>query len=171
MAHFYSYSFHLNPNWSRKYPLQPEILEYLDDVADTYDIKKHTKFKSIVTSAYWDESSGTWLVTIKNLTTEDTYERRCKILVSAVGILSEPNECNIPGASSYQGRMFHTAEWDHSFDWKDKELVVIGSCSRSPTHSLYRSLPGRGKSATHELTEKHKNKKETAAAQPKSSRP
>lgn len=132
VAHFYSYSFHLNPNWSRKYPLQPEILEYIEDVADTYGIKKHTKFKSIVTSAHWDESSGTWLVSVKDLVTEGTYDRRCKILVSAVGILSEPNGCNIPGASSFQGRMFHTAEWDHSFDWKDKELVVIGNgCSAS----------------------------------------
>lgn len=126
-AHFYSYSFCLNPNWSQKFPLQPEILEYFENVAEEYDIGQHTRFQSIVTSANWEESSGTWLVSIKNLKTSETYSRRCKVLVSAVGILSQPNECDIPGKSSFQGRIFHTAEWDHSFDWKGKELVVVGS--------------------------------------------
>jgi cation diffusion facilitator CzcD-associated flavoprotein CzcO len=126
VAHYYSYSFFLNPDWTYKYPLQPEILAYFKKVASKYDIEKHTRFHSIVTSAHWEESSATWLVDIKNLKTAETYSRRCKILVSAVGVLSLPNKCEIPGVSSFQGRLFHTAQWDHSFDWKDKELVVIG---------------------------------------------
>ncbi|KAJ2984459.1 hypothetical protein NUW58_g6046 [Xylaria curta] len=129
-AHYYSYSFCMNPNWTRKFPLQPEILEYYDHVASKYDIEKHISFESIVTAAHWDESSGTWLVSVKELKTSKTYNRRCKILVSAVGILSEPNPCDIPGASSFKGRIFHTAEWDHSFDWKDKNVIVVGNgCS------------------------------------------
>ncbi|KAI8630068.1 putative monooxygenase [Xylariaceae sp. FL1651] len=132
VAHYYSYSFCLNPNWSHKYPLQPEILAYFKDVATKYDIEKHTRFCSIVESAHWEESFGAWLVTVKDLKTSETYNRRCKILVSAVGVLSVPNECHIPGAPSFQGRMFHTAQWDHAFDWKGKELVVIGNgCSAS----------------------------------------
>ncbi|KAI1116575.1 putative monooxygenase [Nemania sp. NC0429] len=131
-AHYYSYSFCLNPDWSQKYPLQPEILQYFENVADKYDIGKHTRFQSVVTSANWEESSGTWLVSVRNLETSETYSRRCKILISAVGVLSEPNECEIPGKSSFQGPIFHTAEWDHSFDWKGKEIVVIGNgCSAS----------------------------------------
>ncbi|KAI1176173.1 putative monooxygenase [Nemania sp. FL0916] len=132
VAHYYSYSFALNPNWSRKYPLQPEILEYFNNVAAKYKIHEHARFNTIVESARWESSTGTWLVNIKNLKTSKTYRRRCKILVSAVGILSKPNGCDIQGASSFQGDIFHTAEWDHSFDWKEKELVVIGNgCSAS----------------------------------------
>lgn len=127
VAHYYSYSFCLNPNWSHKYPLQPEILAYFENVAAKYDIGKHVKLGSVVQSAHWDGSSGTWLVSIKELATSETYNRRCKILISAVGVLSIPNECQIPGASTFQGPLFHTARWDHSFEWKDKELVVIGS--------------------------------------------
>ncbi|KAK5997662.1 FAD-binding monooxygenase ktnD [Cladobotryum mycophilum] len=132
VAHFYSYSFCLNPNWSRKYPLQPEILAYYKSVAAKYDIEKHARFNTIVEAAHWEESSGTWLVYVKDLKTLEKYQRRCKILVSAVGVLSVPNECDIKGASSFQGRLFHTARWDHSFDWKDKEIVIIGNgCSAS----------------------------------------
>ncbi|KAI1366479.1 putative monooxygenase [Xylaria arbuscula] len=130
VGHAYAYSFALNPNWSIKYPLQPEILEYYQNVADKYAIGKHIRFHSIVTSARWDESSGTWLVSVKNLETSETYDRRCKILVSAVGLLSEPNPCDIAGATSFQGPLFHTADWDHTFDYKGKEVVVIGNgCS------------------------------------------
>lgn len=125
-AHYYSYSFCLNPDWSRKYPLQREILDYLKSVAAKYDIEKHARFHSIVNSAHWEESSRTWLVTVTDLKASKTYHRRCKILVSAVGILSIPNGCDIDGAASFKGPLFHTAQWDHSFDWKDKDLVVIG---------------------------------------------
>ncbi|KAI0442718.1 putative monooxygenase [Xylaria telfairii] len=132
VGHYYAYSFCPNPNWSRKYPLQPEILEYYKYVSDKYNLGKHTRLQSIVTSACWDEASGTWLVSVKNLVTLETYERRCKILISAAGLLSLPKECDLPGASLFQGRIFHTAEWDHSFNWKGKNIVVVGNgCSAS----------------------------------------
>ncbi|KGO65511.1 Flavin monooxygenase FMO [Penicillium italicum] len=131
-AHYYSYSFCLNPNWSRKFPLQQEILDYLKGVASKYDIGKYARFHSIVNSAHWDESSRTWLVTVTDLKASETYHRRCKILVSAVGILSLPNGCDIDGASSFKGPMFHTAQWDHSFDWKDRDMVTAGLPEKSP---------------------------------------
>ncbi|KAI6777650.1 Glucose-methanol-choline oxidoreductase [Emericellopsis cladophorae] len=132
VAHYYAYSFCMNPNWSRKYPLQPEILAYFERVAAKYDIEKHIRFQSKVESAHWEESSGTWLVDVRNLRTSETYQRRCKILVSAVGILSQPNDCDIRGHASFKGRLFHSTQWDHLFDWNSKSVVVIGNgCSGS----------------------------------------
>ncbi|KAH6999111.1 hypothetical protein BKA56DRAFT_627184 [Ilyonectria sp. MPI-CAGE-AT-0026] len=129
-SHFFSYSFALNPNWSQKFAMQPEIYAYFKDVARKYDIDNHVRFQSVVESAVWEDDSGTWLVAIQDLKTTRVTQRRCKILISAVGALSIPKKCEIPGAFKYQGRMFHTAEWDHSFDWKNKEVVVIGNgCS------------------------------------------
>ncbi|KAF2965468.1 hypothetical protein GQX73_g8072 [Xylaria multiplex] len=89
----------------------------------------HRNFEIIERS---NQVGGTWLANSYpgNLKTAETYDRRYKILVSAVGILSQPNPCDIPGVSSFQGRIFHTADWDHSFDWKNKEIVVVGNgCS------------------------------------------
>ncbi|KAE9567752.1 Baeyer-Villiger monooxygenase [Colletotrichum fructicola] len=129
-SHFYSYSFELNPNWSQKFALQPEIYRYFTDVAAKYDIPKHVRFRQVVESAKWDSPSGTWIVTIRDLESSQIRQRRCKVLVSAVGALSIPKKCDISGASNFQGRMFHTAEWDHSFDWKGRDVVVIGNgCS------------------------------------------
>ncbi|KAI0193038.1 hypothetical protein EV127DRAFT_490282 [Xylaria flabelliformis] len=129
-SHFYSYSFALNPDWSRKFALQPEIKAYFEGLADEYHLRKHIKFGTNVLSARWEEHSGIWTVKLKDTRTSEVSERRCKILVSAVGALSVPKKCDISGASLFQGKLFHTAEWDHSFDWKDKEVVVIGNgCS------------------------------------------
>ncbi|KXH41055.1 hypothetical protein CNYM01_04570, partial [Colletotrichum nymphaeae SA-01] len=129
-SHFYSYSFELNPNWSRKYALQPEIHQYFSDLAAKYDITKHIRFRQAVEFAEWNTSSGTWVVTTRDLESSRIRQRRCKILVSAVGALSIPKKCEITGASSFSGQMFHTAEWDHSFDWKNKEVVVIGDATQ-----------------------------------------
>ena len=106
--------------------MQPEIQEYFQSVANKYGIPKHVKLNSEVLSAEWDDQSATWLLTISDSTKKESYQRRCKILISSVGALSIPAECDIKGASSFHGRMFHSARWDHSFDWKGKEVVVIG---------------------------------------------
>jgi cation diffusion facilitator CzcD-associated flavoprotein CzcO len=109
--------------------MQPEIHEYFDNVAKKYNIHKHVRFQSQVESATWEDASGTWLVTIRDFQSSQLIHRRCKILISAVGALSVPKKCELPGVASFQGRVFHTAEWDHSFDWKNKEMVIIGTPS------------------------------------------
>ncbi|KAF4450056.1 hypothetical protein F53441_6761 [Fusarium austroafricanum] len=129
-SHFYSYSFALNPNWSQAFAMQPEIEAYVNDVAKKWNIEKHVRFNSVVESARWDETFGMWEVTIRDVKTAEVISRRTKILISAVGALSTPKECDIPGAATFQGRMFHTAKWDHSFNWKDEDVVIIGNgCS------------------------------------------
>ncbi|KAM3514301.1 hypothetical protein MY11210_002091 [Beauveria gryllotalpidicola] len=105
VSHYYSYSFCMNPNWSRMYPLQPEILAYYEMVAAKYGIEKHIRLQTKVESA--DVSTA------------------MQILISAVGILSEPNKCHIKGYKSFQGALFHSAQWDHSFDYQGKQVVVI----------------------------------------------
>ena len=129
-SHFYSYSFALNPDWSQKFSLRSEIQAYFRNVAEQYSIIPHIRFGSIVERAIWREEGQFWEVTIKNQQTKETYSRRAKIVVSAVGSLSIPRKCEIPGADSFQGPMFHSAQWDQSFDWKGKDVVVLGNgCS------------------------------------------
>ncbi|KAI8937760.1 hypothetical protein NX059_005460 [Plenodomus lindquistii] len=129
-SHFYSYSFALNPNWSRKYSMRPEIQAYFRGVAEQYSIVDHVQFNSIVEKAEWDDVDNVWKVSVLNLKTKEQKIRRAKILISGVGSLSVPKTCDLPGVETYQGKMFHSAQWDHSFDWKDKDVVVLGNgCS------------------------------------------
>ncbi|KAF3017173.1 hypothetical protein E8E14_011873 [Neopestalotiopsis sp. 37M] len=129
-SHFYSFSFALNPNWSQKYAMQPELLAYFKSVCDQYEIEKHVRFGMTVESSEWHEGSRTWLTMAQGRDGEKHLKLRSKILVSAVGGLSIPKPCTIPGASTFNGRLFHSAEWDHSFDWNGKNVVVVGNgCS------------------------------------------
>lgn len=106
--------------------MQPEIQVYFRQLADEYDIPSHVKFESQVLGAQWDNKTATWVVDIEDLKTKRRYTKRCKILISSVGALSVPKKCEIPGAENFKGRLFHSAEWDHTFDWKGKRVVTIG---------------------------------------------
>ncbi|KAM0444467.1 hypothetical protein ACHAO4_010105 [Trichoderma viride] len=155
-SHFFSFSFALNPNWTQKFALQSEIHEYFSDVAAQYEIQQHVRFASLVEKASWDEVSGTWSVTVRDVQSATITEHHCKILISAVGTLSVPRKCSIPGASSFEGKMFHTAQWDHTFNWKDKELVVVGNgCSATQAIPEICSGPGAAKMITQFSRQSH----------------
>ncbi|CAM1505794.1 Fc.00g114310.m01.CDS01 [Cosmosporella sp. VM-42] len=129
-SHFYSYSFALNPNWTQKFTMQPEILAYFKDVARRYDLERHTRLEHSVLKAQWQSDSNTWLVTIRDETTKRVFQRRSNIIISAVGALSIPKSCEVPGHEDFTGKIFHSATWDHSFDHAGKDIIVVGNgCS------------------------------------------
>ncbi|MBM9576872.1 NAD(P)/FAD-dependent oxidoreductase [Leptospira sp. 201903070] len=121
-SHLYSFSFERNPNWSRMYGLQSEILEYLNHCADKYDLRPQIHFNTSAESAVFDERSGFWNVKASN---GNTY--KAKSLINGSGGLSRPVLPDVPGLKKFKGKMFHSARWDHSYDLKGKTVGVIGT--------------------------------------------
>ncbi len=121
-SHLYSFSFEPNPGWSRYYPPQKEILRYLIHCADKYQVRPHIRFRCAATSAHFDDASGTWEVH-----TSDGNSIRCRALISACGGLSKPALPDILGLSTFAGKVFHSARWDHSFSLEGKRVAVIGT--------------------------------------------
>ncbi|KAL2784976.1 hypothetical protein BJX66DRAFT_347869 [Aspergillus keveii] len=155
-SHLYSYSFALNPEWSAQFAPQAEIEAYTRSVADKYDIPRHITFRSTVQGATWDGASGTWSVRILDQQTGKVYKRRSRVLISAVGLLSEPNDCEIPGAQDFTGKFFHSARWDHSFDWASKDVVVIGNgCSATQFVPILSADPGKARSVIQFIRQPH----------------
>lgn len=120
-SNLYSFSFALNPNWSRTYSNQPEILEYLKRVADDYQLRPNIQFGCDVDSARWDSTSRRWL-----LETSDG-PISAQFLISAHGPLSEPIIPNIDGLESFAGPVFHSARWQHDVDLTGKRVGVVGT--------------------------------------------
>lgn len=120
-SHLYSYSFELNPEWTRSFSTQGEIQAYLRRVAEKYRVLDKNVFDCEVTSARWDAGSLTWEVQ----TSKGAY--RARVLVSAVGALCEPSLPDIPGLGDFDGQIFHSARWDHTAD-----LTASGSPSSAP---------------------------------------
>jgi cation diffusion facilitator CzcD-associated flavoprotein CzcO len=107
--------------------MRPEIQAYFRSVAEKYRVVEHVRFHSIVEKAAWNDIDNVWEATILNLQTKERTTRRAKVLVSGVGSLSVPKTCDLPGVDTYEGKLFHSAQWDHSFDWNDKDVVVLGT--------------------------------------------
>ena len=104
----------------------------------------HTRFHTTVQNARWNESAQYWEVEITDQRTKSTYTRRARVVVSAVGSLSVPKKCEVPGAESFKGRLFHSAQWDQSFDWEGKDVVVLGNgCSATQFVPVMAEKAGR----------------------------
>lgn len=99
----------------------------LQEVAQKYDLPARTEFRTEVVSATWDESSSHWVVTVRSLSDQVLRTFTARIVVSCVGALSIPRKCDVPGAEDFKGPLFHSAQWDHSVQLKDKEVVILGN--------------------------------------------
>ncbi|KAG2166605.1 hypothetical protein VTO58DRAFT_103499 [Aureobasidium pullulans] len=129
-SHLYSFSFNLNPNWSKQLAEQAEILQYIEDTVDKFDLRKHVHASVECLGAKWDVQNKHWAVTFRDLTTDIVFIRTATMLISAVGGISAPRDVTFPGMETFNGPIFHTARWDHSVSYKDKNIAVIGNgCS------------------------------------------
>ena len=125
----YSYSFderlQQEWDWSEKYAAQPEILRYLNHVADRYNLRPHITFGTRVTDAILDETTLRW-----EIRTDTGEAVSARFLVFAVGPLSNANIPPIEGLNSFQGEMYHTAHWPHEgVDFTGQRVGVIGTGS------------------------------------------
>jgi cyclohexanone monooxygenase len=121
-SHFYSFSFALNPFWSKTYANQPEILRYLEKVALDHGLDEHLVTGTRVTTLRWSDATRRW-----TLTTEHGGTHEFDIVVSAVGTLDVPNIPDIPGADRFSGRTFHSSSWDHSKSTAGERVGSIGT--------------------------------------------
>ncbi|MQA15219.1 MAG: SidA/IucD/PvdA family monooxygenase [Pseudonocardiaceae bacterium] len=128
-SHLYSFSFAPRPQWSRYYPKQPEILDYVQGVARDAGLLPSIRFGTDVVSAEWDEASSTWQVCTRARDGGEGTEQRhvVDVVISAVGLFNQPEVPELPGLDTFGGSAFHTARWDHSVDLAGKRVGVIGT--------------------------------------------
>jgi cation diffusion facilitator CzcD-associated flavoprotein CzcO len=119
---FYSFSFAPHTRWPRRFSRQPAILEYLRNIAEEYDVRRHVRFGTTVVAATYDDATGRWTVE-----TDGGDRLVCDVLVPAVGQLSQPSVPRLPGLEDFAGPTFHTATWDHDVDLAGKRVAVVGT--------------------------------------------
>lgn len=146
-SHIYCYSFNDEImeewQWSERYPRQPEVLEYLRFVADHLDLRKDIEFGTEVTSATFEEETGTWQVETSGGETV-----RSQFFVTAVGCLSTPYVPDFENRDAYEGETYHTGKWPHDpVDFDDKRVAVIGTGA-----SGIQAIPEIGKEDIEHLT-------------------
>ncbi|MGL4306857.1 MAG: flavin-containing monooxygenase [Mycobacteriaceae bacterium] len=117
----YSFSFAPSSEWTHTFARQPEIFSYLRDVATKTGIREKTLTNCALENARWNAEKQYWEVkTAKG-------ELTATALVAATGALSTPKLPDVPGIESFQGRMFHSARWDHNCQLQGKKIAVVGT--------------------------------------------
>jgi cation diffusion facilitator CzcD-associated flavoprotein CzcO len=137
-SHLYSFSFAPNPDWTRTYPKQPELRDYLRATAERFGVYERCRLNTEVTSAAWDAEAGRWrLETSNGPYTAD-------VVVAAPGPLSEPSIPDLPGMDTFEGTVFHTATWNHDHDLRGRRVAVVGTGA-----SAIQAVPQVARQAAH----------------------
>ena len=116
----YSFSFRLNPDWSRTYAPQDEIRRYLEDTVDALGLRDRITLGCGVRRAAWD--GGRWRL--------DLADGRCvsaRVVIAGVGALRDPKLPDIPGIGGFDGPSMHSARWDSSVPLAGKRVGVVGT--------------------------------------------
>lgn len=140
----YSYSFSSDLEqeweWTETYPRQPEILRYLNHVADRFDLRRDIQFNTRVISAIYDKITNRW-----TLQTNQGDQVSAHYCITAMGCLSTPNTPAFPGLASFAGQVYHTGQWPHAgVDFSGKRVGVIGTGSTG-----IQAIPQIAKQAEH----------------------
>lgn len=142
-SYLYSYSFEPNPRWTRHYPEQQEIWDYLRHCARKYGITPHIRFGATMSEAAWDDEAMLWRLSLDSPrdSSPDSGPKgspngspdggrevvRARTVVSAMGPLHVPSFPDIAGLDRFGGPVFHSARWDHGVDLDGKRVAVVGT--------------------------------------------
>jgi len=125
-SHLYSFSFAPSTEWTRMYPGQQEIHDYLKRCVQHYALAPYLRLNTRFCEAVWDESKGVW-----NATAGDGMRIRARVLVSGMGALHVPRYPELKGLDRFKGPAFHSSSWDHSVDLAGKNVAVVGTGASS----------------------------------------
>ena len=124
-SHHYQLTVTRNYAWKHWYATQGELLDYLRGVADDFDLRRNIRFNTELTDARWNEATAQWDVSLAEADgAESTLS--ANIIISAAGLFNAPNMPDIPGIQGFEGRIFHTTQWPHDYDYAGKRVGIIG---------------------------------------------
>jgi cation diffusion facilitator CzcD-associated flavoprotein CzcO len=121
-SHLYSFSFAPSTEWTRMYPGQQEIHEYLKRCTEDYGLAPYLRLNTRFCEAVWDESEGVW-----NAMTGDGMRICARVLVSGMGALHVPRYPELKGLDCFKGPAFHSSTWDYGVDLDVKNVAVVGT--------------------------------------------
>ncbi|KAL8739066.1 MAG: hypothetical protein Q9181_000248 [Wetmoreana brouardii] len=173
-AAFYSFSFSPNYRWTSLYPGAAEIYKYLSGISEKYRFVDKIQVNTDVSELRWLEEEQLWEANLTHmvpgtgdLSRKEMHRRiaekgrgsvylrqdfiRARIVCSCAGGLVEPNAwpSSIPGRDTFEGPVFHSARWDESVDFNDKNVIVIGTgCSAAQFVPRLTQEPHNAKSVT-----------------------
>jgi 4-hydroxyacetophenone monooxygenase len=128
-SHHYEFSFVKNYPWKSYFATQEELNSYLKYCCDEYDLNDNIHLNREVESATWDAAQKRWEIVTKDVNTGQIQPYTADIMVSASGVFHTPNIPDLDGLEAFDGKIFHTTQWDHSVDIDGLRIGLIGNGS------------------------------------------
>ena len=126
--------------WTERYARQPEILRYIEHIAERFDLLRDIRFERRVEGLRFDEDKGSWVVS-----TDRGDRARARICIMATGCLSVPKVPDIPGVDVFAGPSYLTGRWPHEgVDFTGQRVGIIGTGS-----SAIQAIPVIAEQAAH----------------------
>ncbi|MDP6707537.1 MAG: NAD(P)/FAD-dependent oxidoreductase [Alphaproteobacteria bacterium] len=131
----YTFGYGWKPWCSAPIATAEEILTYLDEVLDEHDIRRHVRYRHEVKSAAWSSDERQWTLAVARLDTGEELRFTCNFLWMCQGYYrhSEGYTPDFPGIERFQGPIVHPQTWPEELDYKDKNVLVIGSGATAAT--------------------------------------
>ena len=120
-SHLYSFSFAPNPEWTQTYSSQPEIRDYLERCVEDFGIRSKVRTGVAFTGGEWNQDRGRWEIETS------AGPMSASVLISGMGPLTEPKYPEVPGIESFEGKLMHSARWDHDYDFAGKRVASVGT--------------------------------------------
>ncbi|MDX6616000.1 MAG: hypothetical protein QOD60_1091 [Solirubrobacterales bacterium] len=120
-AFAYQFSYDLKPDWSRFFPKGEEVKRYVDDYVAKYEVKPHIRFNTEVRSRTWDEGLHLWRLDVGGK------EVTARFVISAIGPFVDPKPVDLDGVDDFEGKVIHSARWDHDYDLTGKRVAIVGT--------------------------------------------
>jgi cation diffusion facilitator CzcD-associated flavoprotein CzcO len=122
-SHFYSFSF-MPYDWPATHATQAVLKAYIEATIERFGLSAHLRFDTRVVDVAWDPQDAAYVIRTAN-----GEEHRANLVVSAVGLLSNPRYPTWPGLASFEGPKFHSSRWEHEHDLRDRVVAVVGTGS------------------------------------------
>jgi cation diffusion facilitator CzcD-associated flavoprotein CzcO len=121
-SHLYSLAAAPNPDWSRAYAAQPEILSYIEHCYDRLDVRRKVRVGTDIVTATWSEANASW-----QLCDRRGVQYEASVVVTATGLFHSPSVPALPGLDEFAGTRFHSARWNHERDITGARVAVVGT--------------------------------------------
>ncbi|HWE57423.1 MAG TPA: NAD(P)/FAD-dependent oxidoreductase [Acidimicrobiales bacterium] len=123
----YLYSFSFFPqNWPTFFARRDDVVRYIENFVDHYELGSHIEFETEVTGARWDETEQRWSLTVRSADGRESI-RQAPVVVSSVGIFSRPKVPDLPGLDSFEGPIFHSARWPDGLSLEGRHVALVGT--------------------------------------------
>jgi cation diffusion facilitator CzcD-associated flavoprotein CzcO len=117
----YQFSYDIKPDWSRFFAKGAEVKQYVDDYVAKYGVRPHIRFNSEVASRTWDEKHHVWRLKVNG------EEVTARFVVGAIGPFVDPKPAEIAGVDDFEGKIIHSADWDHGHDLTGERVAIVGT--------------------------------------------